>query len=157
MITCLSKCDWVHSRSLSPPSWCWTRTEVPREGSDFTLLRERVCISLSINTWGLDWTHLESLAVNEREREVTGLYRPIIICLGGTSSDQLQQWEHLSYHTHGEPAIDPKQAALGWSMGSIDRLIPDCLYDSSQHRRIDIHRAKQAETPTNYIISLVKL
>lgn len=64
--------------------------EVPQEGSDFTLSRERVCVSLSINTWRLDWTHLESLAVNEREPEVTRLYRPIIICLGGTSKDPPQ-------------------------------------------------------------------
>lgn len=64
--------------------------EVPQEGSDFTLSREQACVSLSINTWGLDWTHLESLAVNEREPEVTRLYRPIIICLGGTSRDPPQ-------------------------------------------------------------------
>ena len=59
------------------PSW----NEVPWEDSDFNLLRERVCTSLSINTWGLDWTHLKSLAVNERDCEVTRLYRAIIICL----------------------------------------------------------------------------
>lgn len=111
------------------PGW----NEVSREGSDFTLLRERVCISLSINTWGLDWTHLESLAVNEREREVTRLYRPIIICLGGTSSDQPQHWQHV-HLTRREPAIDPKQTAVGWLRWSIDCLI------------LTITTKKQAET-----------
>lgn len=77
--------------SVLDPGW----DEVPQEGSDFTLSREQACVSLSINTWRLDWTHLESLAVNEREPEVTGLYRPIIICLGGTGRDPPQhQFSH---------------------------------------------------------------
>lgn len=85
----------------------------PGEGSDFTLLRERLCISLSINTCGLDWTYLESLAVNEREREVTRLYRPIIICQQGNCSRLREQGQHLVFHTLREAAIDTTQAALG--------------------------------------------
>lgn len=94
----LTKCDQVHLEALElfhalpvPPPLLMldlAGEEVPREGSDFTLLRERLCISLSINTCGLDWTYLESLAVNEREREVTRLYRPIIICQQGSCSHQ---------------------------------------------------------------------
>lgn len=120
---------WAVPLMILDPGW----NEVSREGSDFTLLRERVCISLSINTWGLDWTHLESLAVNEREREVTRLYRPIIICLGGTSSDQPQHWQRV-HLTCREPAIDPKRATVGWLRWSID-----CL-------SLTITTKKQAET-----------
>lgn len=80
--------------SVLDPGW----GEVPQEGSDFTLSREQTCVSLSINTWRLDWTHLESLAVNEREPEVRRLYRPSIIWLGGTRRDPPQH--QLSHARH---------------------------------------------------------
>lgn len=121
------------------------RNEVPREGSNFNLLRERVCTSLSINTWGLDWTHLKSLAVNERDCEVTRLYRAIIICLGGGRGRRSgQKWPGtcevqrlaltpytLNYSgsvprqvSHaGRGGIEPQQAPVGWSRWSMHRLI----------------------------------
>lgn len=97
------------------PAW----NEVPQEGSDFNLLRERLCASLSINTCGLDWTHLKSLAVNEREREVTRLYRAIIMCLRGTRT----QRRHTGNPLLAQPGTEPKPAPLGRSRWSIDRLI----------------------------------
>lgn len=119
------------------PGW----NEVPWEGSDFNLLRERVCTSLSINTWGLDWTHLKSLAVNERDCEVTRLYRAIIICLGVdpvgrndwecakcsvqlyTIRPELFRLTVTSVIARWEGAIEPKQAPRGWSRWSMHRLI----------------------------------
>lgn len=104
---------------MPDPGW----SQVPRDGSDFNLLRERGCTSLSINTCGLDWTHLKSLAVNEREREVTRLYRPVIIC-----------WERPGEGRCEEP--EPRQLPqAGNRVLNHSRLLradPDYLFNPSQ-------------------------
>lgn len=144
---------WVPLMMLDP-GW----NEVPRESSDFNLLSERVCTSLSINTWGLDWTHLKSLAVNEREREVTRLYRPIIICrerAGEQNRPRAREEQrsvnmfNLNYSVTQGTSYWTKTGSCGpielinWYIDS------DYLYNSSQSWRIDTQWQRKTGWNTN--------
>lgn len=93
MLIFCSKCDQVHSGT---PLMMSDQAEMSHRRAAISIHLERVCTSLSINTWGLDWTHLKSLAVNERDCEVTRLYRAIIICLwGGRGQSSGQKWPRM--------------------------------------------------------------
>ncbi len=123
--------------------------KVPWDNGDFNLLRECVCTSLSINTCRLDWTHLESLAVNEREREVTGLYRPVIICLEEQprSPSFIQSLNTACCGTHGAP-LSPSS----WSTDTLIWSSAGCKsYDDSQ--RLNLKTVKTRETITDTLVT----